>query len=145
MSATTITIVGNIVDRPEMRRLDGDVDVVNFRVASTARRFDRTSGQWVDASSLFVRVVCWRALASNVATSMQKGDPVIVTGRLQTRRFVQNDQPQSREELEATAVGPDLARGTAQFVRSRSAEAIHGAAPVEAGAAPGVGEAGVAA
>jgi single-strand DNA-binding protein len=68
-------------------------------------------------------VSCWRDLAANAAASLRKGDPVIVSGKLSTRTYEKDGQSRSVCELEALAIGPDLARGTAVFRRSpRSAE-----------------------
>jgi single-strand DNA-binding protein len=79
MNDTYMTIVGNVVDDPRQRNTNAGHAVTNFRVASTSRRFDRESGQYVDNSTLFVNVTCWRALAENAGISLKKGQPVIVT------------------------------------------------------------------
>lgn len=118
MNETTVTLVGNLVDDPKVRTTDGGVEVAGFRVASTARRFDRDSGRWVDSASLFLSVTCWRSLAANAVASLRRGDPVVVTGRLSTRTYEKDGQSRSVCELEALAIGPDLARGTAVFRRS---------------------------
>jgi single-strand DNA-binding protein len=119
MYDTTVTIVGNVVDAPDRRTLESGTTVATFRVASTARRFDKASGRWVDGDSLFLRVTCWRQLADNVKRSLLKGDPVMVTGRLFTRSYEVNGQRRSSFELEASAVGHDLTRGTTSFHRTR--------------------------
>jgi single-strand DNA-binding protein len=118
MNETTVTVVGNLVDDPRLRTTDGGVDVTGFRVASTSRRFDRDTRRWVDSASLFLSVSCWRSLAGNAVASLRKGDPVVVTGRLSTRTYEKDGQTRSVCELEAVAIGPDLARGTAVFRRS---------------------------
>ena len=118
MNETTVTVVGNLVDDPRLRTTDSGVDVAGFRVASTSRRFDRDTRRWVDSASLFLSVTCWRALAGNAVASLRKGDPVVVTGKLATRTYEKDGQVRSVCELEAVAVGPDLARGTAVFRRS---------------------------
>lgn len=117
MYETTLTIVGNLVDDPRVRNTESGIEVTGFRVASTSRRKDRDTNQWVDGQSVFINVSCWRDLGSNVAVSLHKGDPVVVHGRLYTRRYEINGEPRTAFELEAQAVGPDLARGTAQFQR----------------------------
>jgi single-strand DNA-binding protein len=117
MYETTVTVVGNVVDDPKLRTTGSGWEVAGFRVASTARRRDAQTGRYVDGDSLFLSVTCWRALASNVAVSVRKGDPVIVTGTLSTRSWEKDGQKRSSYELEAQAVGPDLARGTAVFRR----------------------------
>lgn len=118
MNDTMVTLVGNLVDDPKLHTTDGGAEVAGFRVASTARRFDRAEQRWVDGGSLFLSVSCWRALGANAAASLRRGDPVVVTGRLTTRTYEKDGQTRSVPELEALALGPDLARGTAVFRRA---------------------------
>lgn len=115
MNDTTMTIVGNVVDSPKLRRTKSGHFVANFRVASTPRRFDREKNAWVDGDTLFVSVTCWRALGENVAQSLFKGQPVVLTGRYYQREYEQNEALRTTYELEATAVGHDLTRGVATF------------------------------
>lgn len=118
MNETIITVVGNLCDNPELRHLDSGIDVANFRLASTARRYDKETGTWVDSSALFLRVNCWRALATNVTASLHRGDAAVVTGRLTARPYTTQDgQPRTSFEIEATAVGPNLARGIVHYDR----------------------------
>lgn len=121
MYDTYVTVVGNVLHEPEWRRTaNTGALVTTFRLASTARRMDRETGKWVDGNSLRVRVVCWRTLASNVASSVTRGDPLIVTGRLYTRDWKDsNGANRLQYELEAVAVGHDLTRGRAVFERVR--------------------------
>jgi single-strand DNA-binding protein len=136
MNETSVTVVGNLVDDPRLRTTETGVDVAGFRVASTARRWDRATGRWSDAGSLFLSVTCWRALAGNAVASLRKGDPVVVTGRLSTRTYEKDGHTRSTCELEAVAIGPDLARGTAVFRRSpRPAGADPGELPADGGSA----------
>jgi single-strand DNA-binding protein len=119
MFDTYVTIVGNVLNTPEWRRTTNTgAVVVSFKVASTARRLNRETGQWVDGNSLRVRVTCWRRLAEGVGSSIKSGDPVIVVGRLYTREW--EDETGARRlayEVEAVAVGHDLSKGRAQFAR----------------------------
>jgi single-strand DNA-binding protein len=117
MNDTYVTVVGNAVDAPAQRQLENGTSVCNFRVASTARRFDRESGKWADGDSLFLKVACWRQLAENVVHSVGKGDPVIVVGRLYTRSYEVEGQRRSSYEMEAVSVGHDLCRGVSDFRR----------------------------
>ncbi|WP_213453394.1 single-stranded DNA-binding protein [Rhizomonospora bruguierae] len=121
MYDTNVTLVGNLLNAPEWRRTANTGSLVaHFRVASTARRFDRSTGRWVDGNSLRVRVSCWRRLAEGVASSLMTGDPVIVVGRLYTRDWTDAEgQHRTMYELEAVAVGHDLGRGRSRFVRNR--------------------------
>ncbi|MEV4660161.1 single-stranded DNA-binding protein [Micromonospora sp. NPDC049301] len=121
MFDTYVTIVGNVLTTPEWRRTtQSGTLVANFKVASTARRLDRDSGRWVDGNSLRVRVNCWRKLAEGVAASVMVGDPVVVCGRLYTRDWTDDaGNHRTLYELEAVAVGHDLSRGRARFLRNR--------------------------
>ncbi|MCW3838644.1 single-stranded DNA-binding protein [Micromonospora yasonensis] len=121
MFDTYVTIVGNVLTAPEWRRTtQTNTLVANFKVASTARRLDRDSGRWVDGNSLRVRVNCWRKLAEGVAASVMVGDPVVVAGRLYTRDWTDDaGNHRTLYELEAVAVGHDLARGRSRFLRNR--------------------------
>jgi single-strand DNA-binding protein len=123
MFDTTVTIVGNALNAPELRRTNGSNTLVaSFRVASTSRRYDKDSGRWIDGPSLRVRVTCWRRLAEGVTQSVVTGDPLVVTGRMYTRDWVGEDgQHRVSYELEAIAVGHDLSRGFAKFLRHRPA------------------------
>ncbi len=121
MFDTYVTVVGNVLTAPEWRRTANTNSLVtNFKVASTARRLDRESGRWVDGNSLRVRVNCWRKLAEGVASSVMVGDPVVVVGRLYTRDWTDTEgNPRTLYEMEAVAVGHDLARGRGRFLRNR--------------------------
>lgn len=151
MNDTYVTVVGNLVTQPELRRLESSgATLVNFRIGSTARRYDKDSGGWIDGNSLFVNVRCWRGLADNVSRSLYKGDPVVVTGRLYSREYQAEDGSRRMAyDLEATAVGHNLARGTSTFRRIRptqteaSEDVGHNEAPsdtVGAGESPHVSQ-----
>jgi single-strand DNA-binding protein len=121
---TNLVIVGNVLAAPEWRRVPSTGALVaNFRVASTARRYDRENNCWIDGNSLRVRVSAWRKLAEGIASSITVGDPVIVYGRLYTRDW-KDEQGNNRisYEMEAFAIGHDLARGRANFFRTKATQ-----------------------
>ncbi len=111
MRETPVTVVGTLASDMRPRRVGPDERLVlNFRVACNGRRFDTTSESWVDGASLSLSVSCWRRLAENAA-SLVTGDPVIVSGKLRTREWTtEQGERRSVVELEASAIGPDLAR-----------------------------------
>jgi single-strand DNA-binding protein len=123
MRETPVTVVGTLVSDARPRRVGPDGTLVlNFRVASNERRYDKGSESWVDGESLYLSVNCWRRLAENAA-SLVKGDPVIVNGRLRTREWTtEHGERRSVTELDATAVGPDLARCAATVRKPRREE-----------------------
>jgi single-strand DNA-binding protein len=114
----TVVVVGNLAADPEYRRLDSGAEVANFRVGSTRRRFDKDSGHWVDGETSWWRVACWRGLAANCATSLRRGDRVLVVGRVRTSSWEKDDGRSGTSlEIEADAVGHDLTWGTSSFKR----------------------------
>jgi single-strand DNA-binding protein len=115
---TTITIVGNLVDDPELRFTASGVAVANFRVASTPRAFDRQTNEWKDGESLFLSCSVWRQYAENVAESLTKGTRVIVTGRLKQRSYeTNNGEKRTVFEIDVEEVGPALRSATAKVAR----------------------------
>ncbi len=82
---TVITVVGNLVDDPELRFTPSGAAVANFRIASTPRTFDKQTNEWKDGDALFLTCSVWRQAAENVAESLQKGMRVVVQGRLKSR------------------------------------------------------------
>lgn len=137
MNDTTVTVVGNVVDAPRRNNTQNGA-VTNFRLASTARRYDAASEQFVDSGTLWVDVECWGALSANVAASISKGDPVVVHGALTTHSWESETGPRSKPRIKAFAVGPNLQRGRALFTRDRS-----GRATEEQSAVPSVGDVAV--
>jgi single-strand DNA-binding protein len=117
-----VTVVGNVVDSPRRVSLDNGA-VTNFRMASTARRYDTRSQEFVDAGTFWVDVECWNGLSGNVSASISKGDPVIVRGALTTHSWESENGRRSTPRIRAFAVGPNLARGTAEFKRDRPVRA----------------------
>ncbi|HIW91495.1 MAG TPA: single-stranded DNA-binding protein [Candidatus Corynebacterium avicola] len=116
---TPITVVGNLVADPELRYTPSGSAVANFRVASTPRRYDSQSGQWVDGEALFLTCNVWRQAAENVANSLTKGDRVIVNGRLRQRSFeTREGEKRTVFEVEADEVGPSLKYATSQVTKT---------------------------
>lgn len=117
---TQITLVGNLVDDPEMRFTASGAAVANFRVASTPRTFDRASGEWKDGESMFLTCTVWRQYAENVAESLQRGMRVIVQGRLKQRSFdTQQGEKRTVFEVDVDEVGPALRSATAKVTKTQ--------------------------
>jgi single-strand DNA-binding protein len=113
MADTHVTIVGNLVDDPELRFTQGGAPVANLRVAVTARIKDE--GGWRDGETSYFRVTCWRALAENVAESVGKGDRVIVLGSLRQRSWeTPEGDKRSVVEIQADELAPSLRWATAK-------------------------------
>jgi single-strand DNA-binding protein len=111
----TITVVGNLTDDPELRFTPSGAAVARFRVASTPRYLDRTSGEWRDGEPLFLSCSMWRQPAENLAESLTRGARVIVTGRLRQRSYeTREGDKRTVIELEADEIGPSLRYATAK-------------------------------
>jgi single-strand DNA-binding protein len=115
-----VHLAGYVATEPRFKKVAGDTSSVRLRVAYTARRRDKETGEWSDGPTSFVTIQCWRTLADNVSMSVHKGEPVLIMGRLQIRRFEDAEgAPRTAVEVEASSVGHDLTRGVARFSRSR--------------------------
>jgi single-strand DNA-binding protein len=116
---TVITVVGNLVDDPELRFTPSGAAVANFRVASTPRTFDRQAGEWKDGETLFLSCSVWRQAAENVAESLQRGMKVIVQGRLKQRSFeTREGEKRTVFEIDVDEVGPSLRNATAKVTKT---------------------------
>lgn len=120
---TLITIVGNLVDDPELRYTPSGDAVTNFRIASTPRVYDRESNEWSDGETLFLTCHVWREYAENVAESLTRGNRVIVHGRLKQRSY-DNREGERRTvyEIDVEDIGPTLRFHTATLTRHNAAE-----------------------
>ncbi|MGQ4515005.1 single-stranded DNA-binding protein [Streptomyces sp. DW26H14] len=116
---TVITVVGNLVDDPELRFTPSGAAVAKFRVASTPRMFDRQTNEWKDGESLFLTCSVWRQAAENVAESLQRGMRVVVQGRLKQRSYEDREGvKRTVYELDVEEVGPSLKNATAKVTKT---------------------------
>src|SRR6201992_3573454 len=119
---TTITVIGNLTDDPELRFTPSGAAVAKFRVASTPRFMDKTSGEWKDGEPLFLSCTVWRQVAENVAESLSRGSRVIISGRLRQRTYeTKEGEKRTVIDLEVDEIGPSLRHATAKVQKmSRS-------------------------
>ncbi len=148
MDEALVTMVGNAASGVTYRETPGGVAVANFRLAARERRYDRERGDWTDGGTTWVTVVAWRGLAANVVGSVNKGDPLVVSGRLRVREWGEEGGRRTEVEIDARSIGHDLARGTSVFRRALEGKSApgqggSGAGPA-GGGAPGGGAAAVA-
>lgn len=124
MNEIYVTVSGRLVADPEARNTKtGGVPFAAFRVASTARRVNRSTGEFEDAGTSFVNVTAFRSLGANVANSLRKGDPVVVHGRMRVNQWMrQDDTPATTVEIDAYSVGHDLSYGTTEFTKVTRAQ-----------------------
>ena len=117
---TVITLVGNLVDDPELRFTPSGAAVAKFRIASTPRFLDKQTNEWKDGESLFLSCNVWRQAAENVAESLQRGMRVIVQGRLKQRSYeTKEGEKRTVYEIEVDEVGPSLRSATAKVAKTQ--------------------------
>src|SRR6478735_6007069 len=120
---TTITVIGNLTNDPELRFTPSGSAVANFTIASTPRTFDRASNEWKDGEALFLRASVWREFGEHVASSLTKGSRVIAQGRLKQRSYeTKEGEKRTSMELEIDEIGPSLRYATAQVTRAQTGQ-----------------------
>lgn len=129
MSDSMITLQGWVGSEPVLRQTSQSV-VTNFRMASTPRRFNRASGEWVDDGvTQWFTVNAWRQLGHNAKASLRKGDPVVVHGRLVARSWVSQGVETSGFEIDAVVIGHDLTKGCSLLQRNPRQVAVEPTPP----------------
>lgn len=127
---TVITLVGNLVEDPNLRFTPSGQAVANFRIASTPRFFDRQANEWKDGEALFLTCNVWRQAAEHCAESLQRGMRVIVQGRLKQRSYeTREGEKRTVLEVEVDEIGPSLRNATAKVTRAQR----QGSAPAAGG------------
>ena len=114
----TTTITGLVATTPRHLITKDGLPITSFRLASSNRRFDRASMEWVDGETNWFTITTYRTLAVNTATSIGKGDRVIVSGELLIRDWDNGERTGTSVELSASSIGHDLSWGTSTFTRT---------------------------
>ena len=122
----TITVAGVIATSVKDITTGEGLRIASFRLASNARRYDRKTDTWVDLETNWFTVTAFRRLAEHVAASFEKGQRVLVHGRLRVRAWESGDRSGTTVEIEADSAGHDLRWGTSEFTRdaAESAKAL---------------------
>ncbi|MEU9839721.1 single-stranded DNA-binding protein [Actinomadura sp. NPDC048032] len=117
---TTITLIGNLVEDPNLRFTPSGQAVANFRVASTPRYYDRDTQEWKDGDALFLTCNVWRQMAESCSESLTKGMRVIVQGRLKQRSYeTKAGEKRTVFEVEVDEIGPSLRNATAKVTKAQ--------------------------
>lgn len=145
MSDVMVTVNGYVGTKPLLYRSEATgAEWTSFRVGSTRRVVNRTTGEWSDGPTLWFTVKAWNHAARNVVESLAKGDPVSVHGRLGVEEWEGTDhKTHTSLVVSAASVGPDVTRGVARFTRVITTSAAPDGAPGDGlAAASGPGEGG---
>ena len=117
MNDIITTVIGNAVTDVSLRVTSTGASVASFRIASNSRRFDKSTSSWIDQEPSYLSITAWSQLAENVALSVHKGQPLVVTGKLKVRQWQDADKSGTNVEIDAIAIGHDLNRGTSEFTK----------------------------
>jgi single-strand DNA-binding protein len=131
---TTISVIGNLTDNPELRFTASGAAVAKFTVASTPRSFDKTANEWKDGQPLFLPCSVWRDAAEHVAESLERGARVIVVGRLVQRSYeTKAGEKRTVYELEVDEIGPSLKWASTKIQKMSRSSAGGASAPAKTG------------
>ena len=124
-----LTMSGRAATNPSIS--GSNAERVTFRAVSTERRYDESAGDWIDGDEFGVAVVCWKQLGVSVLALLRKGDPVVVTGKMTTRRYQKDGVTDYFTECKADHVAIDVGRAAGR-VRRQELSTTHDA-PVGTG------------
>lgn len=115
---TVITVTGLVATTPRHLVTTAGKPITSFRLASVEKKFDSSIGRWVDSNTNWYTITTFDDVAVNVNASIAKGERIIVTGKLVLREHDSGDRTSISAEIEASALGHDLAWGTSKFDRT---------------------------
>ena len=130
-----LTITGLVATPPRHIVTSEGLPITSFRLASTQRRFDRSQDKWIDGETNWYTITAFRQLAIHAAGSIEKGQRVVLSGRLRIRDWENGERTGTTIDIEADALGHDLAWGTSAFTRSISTSSSKDAAASREGEA----------
>lgn len=112
-----VVITGNLSADPELRFTPSGVAVANFTIADTPRYLDKTTNEWKDGETLWMRCSIWREAAENVAESLVKGTRVTATGKLTQRQYEKDNVKHTVIEMTVDEIAPSLKYATARVTK----------------------------
>jgi single-strand DNA-binding protein len=122
MENSKYTTTGLVATTPRyLKTIDG-LDICSFRLASGYKTFDRTKMEWVEGGTNWLTITAYDTLAINVASSISKGDRIIISGTLRVRDWDNGEKAGTSVEVEADTIGHDLVWGVSTFTRTTLVE-----------------------
>jgi single-strand DNA-binding protein len=113
-----ISVAGLVATTPRHLVTQDGLPITSFRLAASSRRYDRQQSKWVDGETNWYTVTSFRQLAINCSTSINKGERVLITGKLHIRDWDNGERAGTSVEIEADHIGHDLMWGSAAFTRT---------------------------
>lgn len=112
MNETSITVVGRLTADPVLRSTTSGAAMATFRIATNARKRNASTGEYEDGQTSFYNVRAYRSLGANLAVSLKKGQPVVISGSLEIAEYDRQDGSKGvAGEILAAAIGHDLTWG----------------------------------
>jgi len=113
-----ITVQGLIATTPRHIKTQDGLDITSFRLASSQRRYDRNQNRWIDGETNWYTITAVKSLAVNAFASVNKGDRLIISGKLRIRDWDNGSSSGTSVEIEADSLGHDLSWGNSVFTRT---------------------------
>ena len=114
----SLSVTGLVATTPRHLVTQDGLPITSFRLASSQRRFDRAQNKWIDGETNWYTVTAFRQLAINSAHSVNKGDRILVQGKLRVRDWDNGERNGTSVEIEAESMGHDLSWGSSSFTRT---------------------------
>ncbi|MBP7514090.1 MAG: single-stranded DNA-binding protein [Flavobacteriales bacterium] len=125
-----VILIGNLGADPEIRHLQNDVSVANFRIATSETFKDKNTGEKREQTE-WHSIVAWRGLAVIAEKYLKKGSKVYVEGKLRTRKWEKDGVERYTTEIMADEMTL-LDRPSGQAPAPAQAQAHGQAAPAPA-------------
>lgn len=126
-----ITVTGLVATTPRHLVTQDGLPITSFRLAASSRRFDRSQNKWIDGETNWFTVTSFRQLAINVSTSVNKGERIMVNGKIKVRDWDNGERNGTSVEIDADALGHDLTWGNSAFTRTVLTREIEPEEPAE--------------
>lgn len=126
-----ITVTGLVATTPRHLVTQDGLPITSFRLAASSRRFDRSQNKWIDGDTNWFTVTSFRQLAINVSTSVNKGERIVVNGKIKVRDWDNGERNGTSVEIDADALGHDLTWGNSAFTRTVLTREIDPEEPAE--------------
>jgi len=113
-----ISLQGLVATTPRTVTTKDGFPLTSFRLVSAARRFNREIAQWEDSNTNWYTIIGFRRIAENMASSLEKGQRVVLQGRLRVKDWDNGEKTGTTVEVEVLGIGHDLSWGTSVFERT---------------------------
>lgn len=115
---SNITITGLVATTPRHLVTQDGLPITSFRLADSYQRFDPSTNQWVEGEANWYTITAFKQLAVNTHASINKGDRIVVSGKIRVRDWDNGERAGTSAEVEAEAIGHDLTWGESKFTRT---------------------------